>query len=463
MMRLFYRNIYILAFMAMSAFMALSCSKPVSQGEPPVDSPIAEEGVLVDYQGVSPSDISDAVIYLVSKIDSLSVYVNDPDCPSLDKYIPMMKNLWTGSECRLETHRFTYNSVDASGEPVVLSARMLLVRRDGKLANLPYHRSVLYCQPYAANPEESILQLPYYARALWGDILVCPSYQGMGVDTGAGKYNNLSEIRLMGRQAVDCHLAALELMDALGVVRAVDFHTECYGVSNGGGTAAAVTRIVEQSDARIRRMIRLSSTLMIEGSMTYEPMVRSMMSGSSTVLTNVFVGMIYSFFRSHPDAFPGGTVREDFFSEWVNNYECETVYGRMHPLDAVALGALSSKDDPFWFTDIADPHKILNPSLFLGDGSLDENNPLVKGILVAASRGDVTEGWSPRTNLLILHSPEDEMISYDSVREQYLAVSDNQTNPYVKMRKFTAQRHELASMIGMLYIMLDPNPAFVLK
>ena len=78
---------------------------------------------------------------------------------------------------------------------------------------------------------------------------------------------------------------------------------------------------------------------------------------------------------------------------------------------------------------------------------------------IAALRNDLTVDWRPRTHVVIYHSVEDEMISYDTIREQYLKISQNGTNPYVRLRKLSGMTHEQATAFAMLYLSLNPNPA----
>lgn len=454
-------DLFVKSFLASFILVSfMSCSKGVVvKEEEDLDPPVVKTGYLADSEGENYIDILFALKDLTDRIDSLAVRVNDPECPSLDKYFPLLQNKWTGSDWRLEIHRFTYNSVDAFGDPVVLSAKMYMVRQAGTGFHHPFHRSVIYCQSFVPYPDVGFFQIPYMMRALWGDVLVCPWYEGMGVDTGEDKYYNVSEIKLMGQQAVHCQLAALELMDRLGVKRARDFHTECYGTSNGAATAAAVARNLEMGDEQTRKAVRLTSTVMLEGAMSYAPVFRDMLDGGAKTQVFVYAGMTNSLFRSNPDVFPEGTRREDFFSDWLNSYRIDTPLGNMHPLDAMYCGINVPLFDPQWGTLSPDAQLVFNPSFFNEDGSVRYDNPLVKGIGIAALRNDLTVDWRPRTHVVIYHSKDDDMISFDTVRKQYLAISRNGTNPHVRMRKLSGMTHQQAVFFAMLYLSVNPNPA----
>ena len=292
---------------------------------------------------------------------------------------------------------FAYQSLSPQGEPIMLSGLVTIpVLSDNRPERmLIYHR--ILAPSYKIAPSNS---LPIEA-VLTADNTICvfPDYYGCGITEGCP--TSFTALNYHARCAVDCALAALDIVHNEGVELSDGFYTWNTGYSQGAGYALATQRYIENvlSDS-LSQCINLKWSLC--GGGIYEPeklFEYFINKGDMGSTPSIYFQALRGVFNGHPESVRGMSIR-DFLSE-----------------KAIRLGLdsiLESPDDGFWdltvkidgLCDSNDPTDYFNP--LMSDTSSLYFKTLDEALVIDGCISD----WYPLNPIILYHSKNDNCVPF---------------------------------------------------
>lgn len=458
MMKFAYKALFVAVVL-----IATACAKdnlvteeePKKEIEPEVEIDVDDEQkdsvntrYLVSYQHLATVSINEKVEELAEDYSSVATSLMDIITEKI------------GTD--MVSYRFSYNTVDVSGNPIVLSGDICFT--NGGLSGTRQIGSVSLFHTSFATTENRCCQYEEYAfigRSIHDAIVVFPHYQGFY--SGSNYRVTLAESLLKARQAIDCEVAALELIEELdGVEMASNYYTENMGISCGTGPTLATHYLLEQDEAMAKlndERIHLRSSYCCEGPYKYSDLFTYLVDNfpyedlqddedfSQIALISIVVGTF--------DTWKGLTDSSgnEYFKgiDDVKVYFNPDLFSRTDLLDGTTVvtdvvdyfrqGKLDHHTDMFKNAGLSS-REMINPSLFTEDETLDENNELIKALYAAFARNEViAEGWSPKAQLTISHSTGDELCPYDQAYSVYRSLSGNGRNRNVKFNTIHFLEH----------------------
>lgn len=317
---------------------------------------------------------------------------------------------------QIETYTFTYKSVSAKGEPIVLSGRVSFPNSREKLGHEVSSLS-LYVHPFYV--DESIapsLDLsPLTLRTLFNSAVIEPDLEGLGV-TEEMIANDIS-FPVLGRQVIDCALAALDVMYRQGVTLAPSGSSTIWSYSLSAPIAAAAARYCDMNlPKRQQDLLRFSS----------------MFCGGGPLLINKLLDYV----ESHPDysalyfdlwslptlptSYFAPYQVKDFFPMWMQHYQLTFDGETMTYYEAMLRDKIDAygKHRPEMY-----PNDVLKNNLaadmFTSEGRLDNDNEKTKILKSILDRFSDWSGWNPSMDIYLTHCTRDEYISIVQTRQFY--------------------------------------------
>jgi len=433
-----------------------SCQK---EGRITITEPIAEEnissfqqepGKLVSATLKSSLPAVDAIDNALSELKSYSTEYGSLIDNSLTAEDLIKFNIGDFNvDYKLLTYTITYSSitrVNGEFEPVTLTGDVSFIAdASGRSSTRKLESVSLYHTIYNTSTEDSQIVEPMImpARAAYNALVVFPFFQGTFSDKGKHVVAP-SEPVIKAVQALDCEMAAFELIESLdGVYMKPDYYTENIGISNGGGSALAVQYLLENNilyhfyDVRYVRnyadKIRLKSTYIGEGNCSTKEMFPLLLSNFHSGVLSFFdinllapVGYITSVvgaYKTWQDLF-GNIELEDFFSDDFlkdsNNYLQKYLDG------TISLMFTAVQDDTY---DLK-TSEIVNPDMLDGDEingyTFKTDNDKYIALMNALSKNDcILSGWTPKANIMFAHCITDEFLYYEDAVKLYSNLSNN--------------------------------------
>ena len=363
-----------------------------------------------------------------------------------------------------EKCNFTYRSLDVFGNPVVLSGSAMFINTTYPGKSHVMDDVTLY-QPYWLSMDEcgTGKGSPAMVRAAYNQLVVVPDFQGFGITQGI-MHNPFLEYSALARQSIDCEMAALELMDSLGIDMRCGYRTYNMGMSKGAPVAMAAQKLLENSEPRqVRNRIALKSTYCCSGPYDLIGLTEKYIEKGEERNLWMIALMVTSAYYSHPDIFAGYSI-EDFFTDKFNQVRVEKDGKMISLTEWIDLLYCDEHDmirtyREYGLTSVAD---IFAPRFFDAEGRLNLSDPLVSAFVRVHKENDPSQGWSPATQLVLEHSKDDNFVVYDisySCYERLKKDSDGNENPYVRESTWSGLDHEEISVVGMLkmFFMRDPT------
>lgn len=331
---------------------------------------------------------------------------------------------------QLETYEFTYRTISAQEEPIVLSGTVTFpnntvegVNHDIKFIDLMSH---------AAGVEESrsLLGGGYTQRALNNAAIIEPDFQGYGVSRGRDVYSFVSS-RVLARQLADCALAALDVMHQRGVFLASYGYTLNQGTSQGAVIPIAFARWYEtQAPQYFKDQFRLRATLSCNGPQDFASMFWYM-SSHPDFNAMLCHRMVISLSALSSEQL-GGYKAQDFLSDAARN-AVVTVDGVSMPY----YEAVGKYEYNTWGTEKNAPSThslsdILAPDMLTSKGELDPQSAKTQAFMRILSEQNPLYGWSPTIPIYMIHCPQDNAIPYETVHDYYDALSARGSNTNVR-------------------------------
>lgn len=373
---------------------------------------------------------------------------------------------------QLQVYKIVYKTVDIKGDTIQLAGHVGLLNSPSGKTRMPVDAVSLFHT--AVNTEEltttlyEVMVLPF--RALYNHVVVYPFYQGIDIDKGVHPVT-ISEPLLKARQAIDCEVAAMELLDILGIDMDRDYYTANMGISNGGATTVATQYMLENYPEyrEINRdIIRLKGTYVGEGCYSFRELIPSLTAPAEKSLAALLVKDYLSIIKSasyiaclvgsydtwkgingHYEDVPDIDV---YFSEeflniqrpyWndglsIINYIDQNIPrpepdGYTDYIDMFRKGLLCIAEDKIFNLEIT-VADMINPELLGEDGLVDMSNPYLITVQKAFSENDIfLGGWAPHTMLKMAHSVDDDFVDFKQVREVFEGLNNNGFNRNVAL------------------------------
>lgn len=426
------------------------------------------QGKLVSASLSSARAVDEAVQEALENIDHTSgAMLSD----SVVTHIRLLRERFTGTEWQLQVYRIKYNTVDIDGNPIQLNGDVGFINETSGKCKRTLDAITLF--QTAFNTEEltttlyEIMVMPI--RVLYNQAVVYPFYQGTGIDRGVHPVT-ISEPMLKARQAIDCELAAMELLELLNVKLDKDYYTANMGISNGGATTVAVQYLLE-NDAEYKKInedvIRLGGTYSGEGCYSFkklipiltapvkEPKLSLLPDYMSIIKSMAYIACLvgsYDTWNGRNGHYQSVSSVEDYFSEdflkiqrpyWIEPLNILQLrfpeLGRPEPdgylgfIENYRKGFLSLGDEMIFNGELK-INDMINPELLDENGIVNMEHPYLVDVQEAFAENDVfISGWKPLTPLCLAHSESDDFVDIEQVREVYAALSNNGYNRNVTM------------------------------
>jgi len=282
--------------------------------------------------------------------------------------VSSIKSQWT-----INRYNFTYKSVSYSGEPIVLSASIIVpaVSIENTKHTLD---AISLCPPHMAIDDSfcptkngTILM----GRVMYNHAVVVPDYQGRGV-TDEMTYSCL-HTQDHSTQAIDAAIAAKYLLMELGYEFKEGMELYNVGVSEGGENSYEIQKQIENDiTSSERKFLNLKHTFAANGSLDHVQYVKDKISRVE---------------YSDQETF------EEDMKILRNAFDCLT--------DEEKQGYDA---DILYSTDV----------LAFASSTLNANHPVFRILEEAMERNTLRENWNPQTPLRIAGSYEDSTIKLSS-------------------------------------------------
>jgi len=333
--------------------------------------------------------------------------------------------------CRLEKYVFTYKSVDVIGNPVTLSGTVIFPNIVSDVDTFTLDGISLYNSNWT-NTKNSISQAgsPVFLRTLFNQVVVIPDYQGFGATSGT-YFPSLLCYNELARQAVDCEMAALELVKKFGGNMKEGYETYVMGVGRGAAVSMATQKYLETfAPEDVRTAINLSSTYCCAGSYDNKELLNHYReNGGNAEFT---VSAIQNIYYANPDIFFEYKL-SDFFSDEYNS----------------------------GVSDLSEVSQIMNPRFFRASGSFNFDEPLSKLFFKALERETTIIGWAPKSHIFVEHSKLDDEVPYRLSRNSFTTLSYNggALNHKVDEHIYNHLSHDSMMILGMIRILAQKDPS----
>lgn len=323
---------------------------------------------------------------------------------------------------------FWYTSRDAHGNPIRLSAKIAWKSTD-------IDHVILYC-PYThcANSECASEDISSKEDKVFnsGSLIVTPDGEGFG-DTKDRTQMYLNH-EVWAVQEVDCLAAAMEYLEEWKNKEDYphlkdNWDTVIAGMSQGGGTALATLRYMEEHSQCDQ--FRVSFCNICCG--PYDPALTLKTYFESWYRLTypcVIPMVIKSYMESYPDVFKG-YKEEDFYAESYLAIKSE--------IDAALAGKEMGADDinKIFFTKLSCTQYLQSnlldyrPACFITEilrpEIIDSSSDLAKKLISCLERNNVLrDDWQPQHWVKVAYCKEDAVVPYDNTAKLFLRLkSDN--------------------------------------
>ena len=365
------------------------------------------------------------------------------------------KRNWT-----VESHVFTYRSVSAKGEPIVLSGR---VSFPNSTDGTPHQvQSLSLCTHFLLHEHAQApgLELsPFVMRTLYNSAVIEPDYEGYGL-TSSRPYPGFS-YELMGRQTLDCARAALQVMKKHGVTPVEDVYSTVWGYSLGTPNAMAVMKYYDVNLPQDEKeQLNITSGFMGCGPLLLRDMVEYLdenpdfNAGGLAYMPSFLSALSASEFK--------GYKVTDFLPSWVQTHIVTVDGKQMTFMEAMQQNKLTWFDRPEEY-----PSSVLKNNLAedmcTADGHLDKNNPKTQILLDLIERLSSWDGWIPQEDVYLTHCQDDNFIPFAQVEKFY---QSKKSSPKMHFKNVSAKPldnlmgvHAASTATDILISILHDQPA----
>lgn len=459
---------YLKSILILSAALALfaSCQKEELAQSQPAGNTVTQEtgteaGRLVSYSLSKSIPVQDVIDQCKSSTFN-NINPQDSSFAEIFKVSFLGRDI-VDFEIVTYTIRYMSETRNVNGvHPTVLSGAVsFIVDRSGLINKRKLESVSLINTTFNASALDVTSMLSYFnLRTIYNALAVYPFYQGG--DINDGNVVASTEFILKGKQAIDCEIAALELINNLSNVEMKEnYYTENIGVSNGGGPALAFQYLLEKDKEYMQKSkkINLRSSYLGEGNYSYAALMPVFLSTSlhSSLLglptdmdfaaPSAFISMVAGAYVTWQDKYFAGIKLEDYFSqEFLNDRNPETGMNLIEQFLANE-GSIyyDTMEDSIKVTDIINPDLIVfNPE----DNTYSyKKGTIIDNLIESFTENEcILDGWLPRSEMQITHSLYDEFLSYKTAFTLWKNLSAFGFNYNVKLSNLYILNHAEASL-----------------
>lgn len=335
-----------------------------------------------------------------------------------DELYTFPKKLFTQEEKMFYIHHFQYNTVDLNGNPMVLSGKLSYVKRTKKgVTNNMFDGIELSIPGFALGNSTSTLGLlSTYMRVRYNIVQITPDRQGRGCDND--NYFPIAQPYLAARQAIDCQMAAMELIRNLELELADDYTTTINGISQGSPTALAVQQLLETSEpAKVTDKIRLGRTNLRVPTTDFWRVAETVLISNPIQMDRYVVPAIMQFIIdakcSHPDIMADYEI-EDYFKPEFNEQRIE-IGGESYSWIEVVNKDMEDDDILPMNYGFVTAHDALKEDTYNEDGSINLQNPRIAALKAAIDASALNYDWTPKHPIYFMHSTRDDVMPYEDI------------------------------------------------
>jgi len=455
------KNSYLSIFCSLLVFFA-SCEKIDSSldydDSEQIEKDLSQEiesDKLVSFELKSSVPAKEAVSSLVTKLTN---YEEIPTpLPDLSIEIDL-----EAIGIQFKTYRIQYKTVDINNNEIILSGDVCYI--DAGITGERVLESVSLFHPAFATSERKACEYEQYAfpgRSIHNALVVYPHYQGYYY--GRQYRITVCESLLKARQAIDCEIAALDLIKHLDNVRMMKgYYTENMGISCGTAPALATQYLLEQ-DPEMKEVntkyINLYSTYCCEGAYSYSDLfwrlteVAEYDEGleSFTSIEDVKPACVIALIVGTYDTWKGKTdeqgkpffdgiddVREFFDPTFLSTPLYDEIFNQQvtDVIECFRQGKMDAHSRMFKRAG------FLASTMVAKDIINDESNEKWQALAHALAQNEVIkEGWTPKSLLCISHSRADEFVPVEQAITTYHNLSHYGLNPLVSLKLVNGLNH----------------------
>lgn len=368
-----------------------------------------------------------------------------------DDFYTFPKNLLLQEDKQFIVRHFTYNTVDINGNPKVLSGSIGYVQRTRKGETKKIEGIELSINGFAlGQANRELLNLTTYLRARYNILQITPDRQGRGYDNDS--YFPIAQPYLAARQAIDCEMAALELVRNLELELVNDYTTTINAISQGGPTALAIQQMLETSEpAQVTEKLRLSRNNLRVPTTDFWRVAETVLTSNPIQMDEYIVPALLQFVidakNSHPDIMADYEI-EDYFKPEFNEQRIE-VEGESYSWVELVNKNMADEDTLPMNYGFVTAHDALKEDSYNEDGSINLQNPRIAALKAAIDASALTYDWTPKHPIYFMHSTRDDVMPYEDI---YNLCKDLHTKApgMVYLKTFHAKGHYWATMVSIL-------------
>ena len=404
--------------------------RKMTRGDNTITAMMGEWKAMSDKSGgepVTPEDLKDVTYTILDTgVQSLAELAERAFGKQDDQFATVAQEAYNGTQQPAATRalgikiptfyfryfNYSYESVDATGKPVTLSARVSW--GGNKLFNNFYEARPCYV---LLNPHFTITtdkssptsgnayEIPFMSGNL---LLIQPDYQGFGItkDMDQAYINH----EACAQQCIDALKAGFKVFSDLANVK-MESNWQLYvaGCSQGGGNTLACHKWLDTHEdfAQAWRFAYSYS-----GSGPYSPRVtfEKYFEQKGITFPVVFPVVIRSMKMSYPDIL-GKYDEKEFFSDKYNSIKDQ--------IDQMVASKEYSSDqinqvifDNFTVTVDDDGNKTVALTDLLSEKASDMNSDMTKALFECLDKNDLTTGWTPTRPIYLFHGQRDMIVPY---------------------------------------------------
>ena len=312
---------------------------------------------------------------------------------------------------QLETYSFSYNTISAQGEPIVLSGRVTFPNNTVDSITHVVEGISIYNHPTLfgmhSAPSESFTFGSM--RALYNEAVIETDLQGYGIDHDVHIIAPIC-FQAHGRQIMDCAMAALEVMQRHNVVLDSAGHTTNWGTSHGtASTLAFVKHYDLYATEQQRNALRLEASYVGEGPVDIAAeLVYAAQNPEEKILTVDFMAGISTLSKQQLHGYSSSDLlAPTIYETKVSNFD-DTVrlidallFGYVDPRAFVAINSLGFDTMPFMASDMYD-----------ANGNIDLDNAKTQVLVQILREQGNWDNWTPQTEIYLSHDIDDDFVPY---------------------------------------------------
>lgn len=359
-----------------------------------------------------------ALLLAISALCCWSIAQADIDSETADVWYEITDQGLTGDETGILWCAFNYQSVDAAGQPITLSAFMRLGNKwTTKGANPTDLDNIVLMQHYTITEDSARPTNNYkanYCNNFGGNLLaIVPDHLGFG--TSADQHQAYLNHHLCARNSYDALCAGYRIFcDKASVSLRPGWRLFVAGASQGGANALALHRYLEENE--LDDDWRLAYSFCCDG--PYDPVqtLRTYQEWGGTTYPVVLPLIVNAMRDAYPElaAYPDSAIYTPEYLAVKEEIEALIDEKKTAP-DKISKQIIQK---------IGDGSKTLPIEAMVNAELLDSTTAIGSAFLSCLDDNNLIEGWMPRRPIKLLYSTGDEIVPYSNSENLMNAFGD---------------------------------------